>query len=101
MRTLLQVLPSEDAQRVVQNLSGAIEPGGTVYIVDAILDDSRLSPPSALRFNLSAINAFEAGAAYTEHEGREWLKTAGFVDIERASFILTSGFGLMTARKQG
>ncbi|MEE8305077.1 MAG: methyltransferase [Candidatus Tectomicrobia bacterium] len=101
MRTLLQVLPSEDAQRVVQNLSGAIEPGGTVYIVDAILDDSRLSPPSALSFNLFAINVFEAGAAYTEHEGREWLSAAGFVDIERASFLLAGGFGLMTARKRG
>ncbi len=98
---LLQVLSAKDAQRIVQNISGAILPGGSIYIVNQILDDSRISPPSSVGFNLRAINQFEAGVAHTEREYREWLSEAGFVDIERANFTLAGGLGLMTARKQG
>ena len=101
MRALLQVLSAENAQRIVQNVSGAIVPGGSIYLIDSILDNSRISPPQGLAFNLRAINVFEAGAAYTEQEGRECLSAAGFVDIKRADFSLPAEFGLMTARKRG
>jgi cyclopropane fatty-acyl-phospholipid synthase-like methyltransferase len=96
---LLHVLSKEDAQRVVQNLSGAVLPGGSVYLIDMILDDSRISPPEAIGFNLTAINAFEDGSAYTESEGRSWLRAAGFVDIQRSAHSMRDGHGLMTARK--
>jgi hypothetical protein len=49
--------------------------------------------------NLNFINNLDAGESYTEQEYREWLSEAGFVDIERASYTLAGGQGLMTARK--
>jgi hypothetical protein len=99
LRALLQVLSPQDARVAVKNIAAAINPGGTIYIVGQILDDSRTSPPEAVWFNLNFINTFDAGESYTEREHRAWLGEAGFVDIERAKVPLAQGLGLMTARK--
>ena len=100
LRGLLQVLSPKDAGVAVRNISPSINPGGTIYIVGQILDDSRTSPLEAVGFNLNFINNYDAGESYTEQEHRGWLSEAGFVDIERASFRLPEGNGVMTARKR-
>jgi SAM-dependent methyltransferase len=99
VRALLQVLSPEDARLAVKNIGTALNPGGTLYIVGQILDNSRTSPPQAVGFNLTCINRFDKGESYTEQEHREWLTEAGFVEIERASCVLADEHGLMTARK--
>jgi SAM-dependent methyltransferase len=99
LRSLLQVLSPADARLAVKNIATAINPGGTIYIVGQILDDSRNSPLEAVWFNLNFINVYDAGESYTEWEHREWLSEGGFVDIERAKTPLAGGLGLMTARK--
>jgi SAM-dependent methyltransferase len=101
VQNLLQVLSAEDARRAVQHISTAMNPGGTIYIVGLVLDDSRTSPGDAVGFNLQCINRYYTGESYTEHEHRSWLSDAGFVDIERANFLLSAGRGLVTARKRG
>ena len=99
LRALLQVLSPEDARLAVNNIGAALRPGGSIYIIGQILDDSRTSPAEAVWFNLNFINTFDAGESYTEHEHREWLSEAGCVDIERAKTPLAQGLGLMTGRK--
>ena len=99
LRGLLQVLSPKDAGVAVRNISPSINPGGTIYIVGQILDDSRTSPLEAVGFNLNFINNYDAGESYTEQEHRGWLSEAGFVNIERASFLLPDGDGVMTAQK--
>ncbi len=99
LKNLLQVLSPEDAQKVLVNISEAINPGGAIYIVGQILDNTRTSPPEALGFNLVFINFFETGESYTEQQHRDWLTEAGFVKIHRADFLLVGEYGLMTARK--
>lgn len=101
LRALLQVLSPENAALAVANIAAAINPGGTMYIVGQILDDSHTSPLEAVGFNLTFINVYDAGESYTEQDHRKWLAAAGFVDIERANFALAGGLGLMTARKPG
>jgi hypothetical protein len=61
LRTLLQVLSPNDARRAVQHTGVALNPGGRIYIVGQILDDSRTSPPIAVGFNLYFINQFSTG----------------------------------------
>jgi SAM-dependent methyltransferase len=100
-RGLLQVLSPQDARLAVKHIAAALNPGGKIYIIGQILDDSRISPPEAVGFNLAFINAYDAGESYTEKEHREWLSKAGFIDIERANFLVGDGSGLMTARKRG
>jgi precorrin-6B methylase 2 len=98
LRGFLQVLSREDARLAVKNIGAVVKPGGKIYIIAQILDDSRVSPAEAVGFNLAFVNAYDAGESYTEAEHREWLTDAGFVEIERADDLL-DGSGLMTARK--
>jgi hypothetical protein len=100
LRALLQVLFPEDARLAVKNIAAAINPGGRICIIGQILDDSRISPPEAVGFNLSLISQFDSGESYAEQEHRDWLSEAGFVDIERANFLLPDEHGVMTARKR-
>jgi cyclopropane fatty-acyl-phospholipid synthase-like methyltransferase len=99
LKNFLQVLSPTDARRALASVSQAIKPGGTVYIVGQVLDDSRTSPPASVGFNLNFINRYETGEAYTEQEHRDWLAAAGFVDVARAKFLLPGEYGLITARK--
>jgi 2-polyprenyl-3-methyl-5-hydroxy-6-metoxy-1,4-benzoquinol methylase len=101
MKGLLHVLSPQDARLALKHIGAAVNPGGTIYIIGQILDNSRLSPLEAVGFNLLFINMLDAGESYTEKEYRDWLSQAGFIDIERANFLLADGSGLMTARKAG
>lgn len=97
LKALIQVLSPEDARAAIQNVSRGVAPGGDLYIVGSILDDSRLTPSATAAFNLVFINIYDGGQAYTESEYRAWLKQAGFGQIERSG--LPGGFGIITARK--
>jgi len=97
LKALLQVLSEQDARRAVKNIAAAIKPGGKIFILGQILDDSRKSPLDAVGFNLTFINYFDAGESYTESDHRDWLTGAGFIEIERA--LLGDVGSLMTARK--
>ena len=99
MKAFLQVFSPADACKAAKHVSAAVNPGGKIFIIGQILDDSRISPLEAVGFNLAFINMLEAGESHTEAQHREWLSEAGFIDIERANFLL-DGTGLMTARKR-
>ncbi len=98
-RAFLQVLSAQDTRRALQNIGAVLNPGGKLFIIGQILDDSRRYPLDAVGFNLTFINYFDAGESYTESEHRDWLSAAGFIDIERS--LLPDGGSLMTARKSG
>jgi hypothetical protein len=99
LRAFLQVFSARDARIALKHIGAAVKPGGKIYIIGQILDNSRRAPLEAVGFNLAFLNMFDAGESYTEGEHREWLSEAGFVDIERANFLLVDS-GLMTARKK-
>ena len=83
---LLHVLPAEQARQVVINIFNVVKSGGVIYVPSTlILDDSLLSPPSAVAYGLALINLSEGGQAYTEPVYRTWLAEAGFVNIERVN----------------
>ena len=97
LRAFVQVLSMEDAASALANVGRALAPGGRIYIMGRMLDDSRLGPPESVAFNFVFINIYDDGRAYTESEHREWLRAAGFRDIER--FRIGEGNSIMTAVK--
>ena len=99
LRYLVQVLSPGDAVKALKNAHDLIRPGGTLHIIGRILDNSGLSPLSAIQFNLMATNIYDEGQAYTEQEYADWLAEAGFEGFERVS--LSGGDYLITARKPG
>jgi hypothetical protein len=99
MRALVQVLSPADAARAIANAAASLRSGGTIYIVGAgILDDNRLSPRQAVFFNVTFMNLYRAGAAYTEAQHTEWLSAAGCERVERIT--LPTGSGIILARKR-
>jgi len=97
VRSLLQVLSPEDALQALRHIGAALHPGGRLYIVGRILDDSRLAPVDTVGFNVVFLNIFDEGRAYTEGEHRTWLTAAGFAEIARVP--LPEGVSIITARK--
>jgi len=98
LRSVLQVLGREDAARALANVGHAVEPGGRLYLRGQMLDDSGLTPPATVGFNLVFLNFYDEGRAHGEADYREWLIGAGFDEIERT--IQPDGNSTITARKR-
>ena len=96
-RHLFQVLSRKNAQKLLNNIGKILKPGGSLYIIGFILDNSRLAPSQAVDFNLVLITSSEFGEAYTDHEYREWLQNAGFDNATRN--LLPNGSSLISANK--
>ncbi len=96
-RAFFQVLSTEQCQRAAHNIAAALSPGGTLFIIGFVSDDSRLSPEICVGMNMSFLNFFDSGEAYTEAQYRGWLTDAGFTDIVRTPSL--AGNSLITAHK--
>jgi predicted O-methyltransferase YrrM len=99
LRFLIQVLGPDQASRMLQNVGRMVEPGGSLFIVGQVLDDSRLAPPAAVGVNLAFLNIYDEGQAYTEGEHRSWLADAGFTDFEVQYGVAPGGASIIRARK--
>lgn len=97
MKNIIQVLSKDDAQRALRNVIKVVEPGGDLYILGRVLDDSHLTPRNALNGNLVFLNLYDGGQAYTERQHRHWLAEAGFESFERTTS--PNGRSIIVARK--
>ena len=97
LRAVLQVLSAREAQRVVTHVAAALEPGGELFVIGRMLDDSRLSPPEAVAVNVMFLNVYEHGQAYTEREYRAWFSDAGLQQITRQA--LAGGYSILRGVK--
>lgn len=95
---VIQTLSVEDSRRMLKNVWRALNPGGRIFIIGVVLDDSRLSPADFATANLFFINVYDGGQAFTEGEHRDWLAEAGFEDIER--FSLPDQLSVISAEKK-
>jgi SAM-dependent methyltransferase len=93
----IQVLSPDHARRVLRHVSQVVEPGGRLYIIGNVLDNSRLSPLQPMLSNLFYVNVFDEGQSYTEHEYRDWIADAGFAQCER--LLLPNDTSIVRARK--
>jgi len=98
LKAVIQVLSPAAAAVAIRHAFDSLNPGGTLYITGAgILDDSRLSPLQAVYYNLTFMNLYAGGGAYTEGQYRAWLGAAGFAAVERST--LDSGSPLLRATR--
>jgi hypothetical protein len=99
MRSLLQVLGPSDCERVLRNVRPGLAPGAKLYVIGQIVDDDRLNPENVALFKLVFLSFYEQGRAHSEADHRNWLHTAGFIDIERE--ITPNGLNMITASVPG
>lgn len=83
LRGVVVVLASEDARRLLSRVNDALAPGGAIYVVGWILDNSRVAPPELATYNLQFASALDHGGVYTEGEIQQWLTEAGFHGASR------------------
>jgi len=96
LSSVIQTLSAEEARQVINNVGKVINPGGWLYIFGGgMLENSRLSPKTAVEWNLVFINTYDNGQSHTEDEHRDWLREAGFEDLNFRYEEFT-----ITARKQ-
>jgi hypothetical protein len=99
MRNLIQILSLEDALTALRHVAQSLTPGGTLFIVGSMLDDSRQSPIDLVGLNLLFLNIYDDGLIYTEGEYRALLFEAGFSDIAIRRGEMPAGNILISARK--
>lgn len=97
LKAVVQVLPPEQARRSILNAAHCLMPGGEIVIAGwGVIDDDRLSPPDGVFLNITFLNLYHAGEAYTEGQYRAWMNEAGFRNIVRST--LADGCTLFRAR---
>lgn len=100
LRGVIQVLSPHNAKSALKNIYKSMRPGGCIYIVGTVLDDTRLHPPASIAFSLVFINTYQDGQAYTENEHQVWLEEAGFTDVSVEHDATSDGLGIVSAIKK-
>ncbi len=97
LRALIQVLTPDQAYQAMINIGKSVNPGGAIYILGHIMDDTRISPPEEVVWYLLNLNWEDRAGFYAEEDFRFMLEEAGFGDIQRD--ILPNGDGVIFAIK--
>lgn len=95
LRALVQVLSAEDAGKALVNIGRSLKPGGAVFILGHIMDDSKINPPEEVIWYLLNLNWDDHAGFYTESDYRNILTNAGFQNIRRDT--LPNGDGVIHA----
>ncbi|MCA9674891.1 MAG: hypothetical protein KC464_07650, partial [Myxococcales bacterium] len=78
---LLHREPPDVCRELLRRLHAAVEPGGVVYLIDVMRDDSRVGPPFAALFALNMLLTSERGGCHADVDHAAWLEDVGFGDV--------------------
>jgi len=79
--TLGHILHSEGrdrSQRLLKKVFKALSPGGTIAIMEFVVDSDRSGPPMGLLFAVNMLVNTKAGDTFSFKEMSSWLREAGF-----------------------
>jgi len=88
-----------DCNKIVQKAVSVLEPGGTIFIHEFILNNTRDAPLFPALFSLNMLVRTEKGQAYSEAEIMEMLKNAGIIKIERTPYRGPTDSGIIMGIK--
>ncbi len=80
--TLGHILHSEGAARsrqLLKKIFKALAPGGTIAIMEFLVNEQRTAPPVSLLFTVNMLVNTETGDTFSFQEISGWLREAGFV----------------------
>jgi len=85
--TPLQVYEKDNVQWLINKAVNALKPGGTMLIVEYMLDDDKTGPLDSVFRHLEGLSPGRQGRVCTGTEFCEYLSKAGCVDMEVTEFI--------------
>ncbi|HEY5298395.1 MAG TPA: class I SAM-dependent methyltransferase [Verrucomicrobiae bacterium] len=80
--TLGHILHSEGAERsrkLLKKVFAALAPGGTIAVMEFLVNEQRTAPPVSLLFTVNMLVNTESGDTFSFEEISQWLRAAGFV----------------------
>lgn len=77
---LLHREPPDACKALLARLKDALDPGGVIYIVDVMRDQTRVGPPFAALFGLNMFLTSERGGCHPDVDHVDWLTELGFTD---------------------
>lgn len=99
LRNVLQTLSRDQAEMTLKCVNQSLEPGGRIFIIGSIMENSQISPLPSLMYDLLFLNIYSDGKSYTENDYWEMLANAGFTDINVEHEVFLLGYGLIRATK--
>ena len=97
LSAICHMLSPNENRDLLRRCFDAAARGGRVIIQDFILEPSKTAPKSAALFALNMLVGTPSGSTYSDTEYAEWLRAAGFGEIEHVR--LPGPTGLMTGVK--
>jgi ubiquinone/menaquinone biosynthesis C-methylase UbiE len=82
LATLGHILHSEGRERsrkLLKKVFASLAPGGTIAVMEFLVNDQRTAPPVSLLFAVNMLVNTEAGDTFSFEEISQWLRAAGFV----------------------
>ncbi|MHB0972101.1 MAG: methyltransferase [Thermoanaerobaculia bacterium] len=96
---ICHMLSPDENRDLFRRAHAALAPGGRLVVQDFILDADRTSPRQAALFSINMLVGTEGGSSYSEPEYVMWMRSAGFVNVERIE--LPGPTGLMIGERKG
>ena len=91
--------PPDTIACLMRSAYAALAPGGRIFVLDLMTDDTHAHPPFAALFALNMALTMEHGWVFSEREMAGWLAAAGFGGIGGRPVPPPMPHVLMTARK--
>jgi 3-hydroxy-5-methyl-1-naphthoate 3-O-methyltransferase len=88
----------DDARRILRRSYESLPPGGTLMVVELMVDDGKAGPPLAALMSLTML-VQAVGRNYPVGEYRAQLTEAGFEPVDTIRFAAPGANGLILARK--
>lgn len=88
----------EDCRLIVDRCLRALRPGGRLFVVDLMVNDTKDGPPDAALMSVNML--IETwGRSYTAAEYSTWLTDAGFVDVHTVRCTAPAANGVVIGHK--
>jgi len=83
MNAICHMFSKEQNREIFRRARQALSPNGRLVVQDFILSPEKTGPQHAVLFSLNMLVGTDAGASYSESEYTDWMKDAGFHEVQR------------------
>ncbi len=83
LAAICHMFSPEQNLKLFRRIYGALTSKGRLVVRDFILEPDKTAPQFAALFSLNMLVNTEGGASYSEAEYAEWLRAAGFSEVQR------------------
>jgi (2Fe-2S) ferredoxin/predicted O-methyltransferase YrrM len=83
MNAICHMFSKEQNREIFRRARQALSPNGRLVVQDFILNPDKAGPQHAVLFSLNMLVGTDAGASYSELEYADWMKDAGFNEVQR------------------